>query len=606
MIQIQKRMKYIVNKILGMKLHHRMFLLYIVGGVLPILLIGWYLISGTNKILVEQAKSTEITEMEMARKHTEELFKTVNMVSKYFIFDEKLEEIAAKNYTDYQEMVDDYKEFRSFINYGKYYNNIISWMSVYLENPTIHGNSHFVKVDEKIKEEVWYQNVLEKRGGVFWQYIQVSAKESENLVLTRLIKTKTGKNVGVLILHVRPERLLEIIKSREYDSMIILNGKDVVSDKKGNHISYEDIYEYLPEKDENTYQITITIGKEEYVMTCASISMEESNDYVQLISLRSHHDIISHADNQNRQSVYIFIFSIGISMVMILLFSISFSKRVERFRRQMQKAAAGNFELEEKLGGDDEISELYDYLGTMIWNIQKLLSEIYREKLHAERLNSEQKEAEFKMLTSQINPHFLYNTLETIRMKARINNQYEIEELVKMLAKILRKNIQAGSQDVTILSEVELIGYYLKIQQYRFGDRIQYDITVDKELEEHKILPLIIQPIVENSIIHGLESKGGIGHINILVRQIEDKISITIEDNGMGIGEEDLNRLQKDINKKNQYGTHIGIGNVHQRVRLRYGDNYGVKVSSTLGVGTKVEIRLPKEGFEKMEGDENV
>lgn len=259
----------------------------------------------------------------------------------------------------------------------------------------------------------------------------------------------------------------------------------------------------------------------------------------------------------------------------------------------MQKAAAGNFELEEKLEGSDEISSLYDYLGTMIYQIQRLLAEVYREKLHAERLTIQQKDAEFKMLASQINPHFLYNTLETIRMKARKSRQYDIEEIVRMLARIMRSTLQAGGSEVTIHEEAELVEHYLKIQQYRFEERIQYRIHMDEAVENLYILPLIIQPIVENSIIHGLESKEGIGNIAIDICCNEENVKITIFDDGLGMSENQLSKLRKSLNSYNEKGKHIGVSNVHQRVRLKYGDAYGAGIDSIEGVYTKVEILLP-------------
>ena len=285
----------------------------------------------------------------------------------------------------------------------------------------------------------------------------------------------------------------------------------------------------------------------------------------------------------------------GLSVMMIIGFSWSFGKRVGQFHEQMQRAAAGEFDLVSTLGGSDEISELYDYLGTMISEIRRLLSEVYRERLRAEKLKTEQKDAEYKMLASQINPHFLYNTLETIRMKARVNGQYDIERLVKMLAKILRKNIQAGSQDVTLQMETDLIECYLEIQKYRFGERIQYQIYIEKDLEEYHVFPLLMQPIVENSIIHGLEIKEGIGHIDITVIRQDKNVCITIRDDGVGMDQETLKKLRESMNRETQTNKHIGVGNVHRRIRLRYGDEYGIQIDSTPGGGTTVIILLPGE-----------
>ena len=178
-------------------------------------------------------------------------------------------------------------------------------------------------------------------------------------------------------------------------------------------------------------------------------------------------------------------------------------------------------------------------------------------------------------------------------MKARINKQYEIEELVKMLGKILRSSIQAGSKDMTIREEVELAEYYLKIQQYRFGERIQYQIYVEEGIERQKILPLLIQPLVENCIIHGLEGREDVGHIDICVKRSGQNVVITVTDDGAGICGEKIAEIRRELAGNRTKGEHIGICNVNQRVRLRYGEEYGVTVESICGEYTRVEITLP-------------
>ena len=593
----EKIWKMIKTKILGAKVRYRMLILYLVGGVIPMILIGNYLIQGTDRLLIKQAKNTEVTEVEMVQTQVKELVNTATMVSKYFFFNEELEKISRTQYTSYQEQVTDFKNFTAFDDYGNYYNNMISHFSIYIENDTMIGNSRIVKVDDTIRSEAWYQNAIDTKGGTKWGYFRTGTGSYgyDSLALTRMVKTSKGENVGLLVLHIQPERLNETISARDYDTMIVLNGETLVSGKDGNAIDFRMVQKELPGEESTEKQKVVQIGDEKYVMTCAAVSMKESRDYLQVVSLRSYADIVGKANQQNRKSVILFLVSIALASILMIEFSSSFAKRVERFHAQMQKAAKGNFELEEHLGGNDEISELYDYLGTMIWKIQKLISDVYREQLHAEQLKIEQKEAEFKMLASQINPHFLYNTLEVIRMKARASKQYDIEELVKMLAKILRKNIQAGSQDVEIQTEVELITCYLKIQQYRFGERIQYEIDMDPEMEHIRILPLILQPIVENSIVHGLEVKEGIGHILIAISREGSDLLILVEDDGVGMEKEQLEALRSNMNRRNENGPHIGMQNVHQRIRLRYGENYGLELDSASGVGTRVKIRIPIE-----------
>lgn len=592
----QNRLIPFIRRILEARLRTRMLLLYIAGGALPMVLIGLYLVSGTNKILVEREKQAEMGELEILGRELRELLNNVNTASKNFYFDEKLEEIAVKDYKRYEELVADYRAYTAFDNVGNLYNRAVVWTSVYLDNDTITENAHFRKATEDIQKERWYTDVLAENGGAVWQTmpLPLALDHQDTLALTRLVRTRDSRNVGVLVMYLRKARLKEQVDSRLSHTRIVLNGEEEII-SNGAGVEFAQIQPIVQGRhQEGIFQEKADIEGTEYVMTCYSFVMGESEDMMQIISMKSYKDILLRANRQNRGSVVLFLASAVISMTMIALFSWSFGNRVDRFRRQMQKAASGDFDLEPSLGGQDEISELYGYLGTMIADIQRLLAEIYRERIHAEQLKTQQKEAEFKVLASQINPHFLYNTLETIRMKARLNHEPEIEDLVKMLAKILRKNIRSGGQEVTVEAEVELVESYLKIQKYRFDERIQYQIQVDQEVREYKILPLIMQPIVENSIVHGLETKEGIGHILISVRQVEDEILITIEDDGLGISEERLKEIKRELNRKNPDSSHIGVRNAHQRLRLKYGEPYGLTIVSTQGEMTKVVMRIPK------------
>lgn len=583
----------ILKKMWGMKFGQRMCVIYLLGGLLPLVLISAYLIHGTNQILVEQAKNTEMIELEGIRNQIEEVQNTMITMSQYFYFDEHLEKISKKRYQDYQEMVDDYKKCTSFLEYRKYYNNLIARISMYVQNDTLKGNMNLVVVDEKIKQEEWYQKIGTKGNVVVWTYLPyVVYGHDKSLTLTRMIKTKEGEDVGVLAIYLRPERFEDMLFERQGTAFIVLNRETIIS-SKGDEIQYEQIASFLPEQKIEKWQNTICIDGNEYVMTVVNVNQQDTSDSIHVVSVRAVDDIIYEARQYNLRSIYLCCFSVALAVVVIGVSTYHFGKRIERFRLQMQKASKGNFEIDEKLGGNDEISELYDYLGIMIYDIQKLLASIYQERIHAERLKTKQKDAEFKMLTSQINPHFLYNTLETIRMKAVVNNQDEIEELVSGLAKILRSAIRAGEDSVTVQQEIELIENYLKIQKCRFGEKIQYHIEMDEALAEYEILSLIMQPIVENAIIHGLESKEDIGHIEIDVSRDMEDIVVTIEDDGIGITPGRLRQIKEEMYAKRLKGEHIGIVNVQYRLRLKYGEQYGVFIDSQEGNGTKVEIKIP-------------
>jgi len=314
-----------------------------------------------------------------------------------------------------------------------------------------------------------------------------------------------------------------------------------------------------------------------------------------LLSQADKEEVAELLKTQNIISILIIVGSIILTILLIGIFSKSFIKRLNEFKEQLHKAAAGDFKIAKKSEETDEISELYDDLHIMIDSIQKLITTVYEEQMQKEKLNSRQKDVEFKMLASQINPHFLYNTLETIRMKARCSGEPEIEELVKMLAKIMRRNIQVGDKLVTLKSELELVEYYLKIQQYRFGDRIHYQIDQRCNIEDLKIMPLIIQPVVENAFIHGLETKEGEGQIQIIVDN-KDHLVIEVIDNGIGMSKVKLEEIKDNLNDfKMLNRSNIGLSNVNQRITLLYGEEYGISVESEENKGTKITIKIPED-----------
>ena len=292
-----------------------------------------------------------------------------------------------------------------------------------------------------------------------------------------------------------------------------------------------------------------------------------------------------------------------VSALLIFAFAASYSNRMFQLRVQMHRVAQGEYDEVERIEGNDEIGELYTELEQMMQDIRLLMSNVVDEQVQKEKLHTKQKEVEFKMLASQINPHFLYNTLETIRMKAVVNHQPEIVELVKMLAKTMRYNIQVTDRLVTLKEELQMVEYYLKIQEYRFGDRITSELTIDPDVDmKARILPLTLQPFVENAFVHGLEEKACDARLVIHVYKKKDDIFIEIRDNGKGMDYYELGHLRKIMKDEQGDDNHIGVRNVNQRIRLLFGGEYGVEVDSEKNVGTKVVIHIPYQ----TEIDQNV
>ena len=211
------------------------------------------------------------------------------------------------------------------------------------------------------------------------------------------------------------------------------------------------------------------------------------------------------------------------------------------------------------------------------------------------QIDSIQLEMRYKMLSSQINPHFLFNTLETIRMKALGSGDKEVATMLRILASLLRYNLSVEGKPVPLIKELDAIQNYLNIQHFRFGDRVSYDIATTCDIQNIMILPLLIQPIVENSFLHGLENKVSGGFIYILITQDSknrDDILITVKDNGCGMDEEQIKALTEKMNATNITTTSIGMANVNSRIKLFYGEQYGITIQSEPGEGTSVTLRI--------------
>lgn len=216
-----------------------------------------------------------------------------------------------------------------------------------------------------------------------------------------------------------------------------------------------------------------------------------------------------------------------------------------------------------------------------------------------EQVKEEQKllrKAEFDLLQSQINPHFLYNTLDAIVWSAEAGNQKQVVSMVGNLSDFFRLSLNKGKENVLIREELQHVRSYLEIQHIRYQDILTFEINVPEEFNEYKIPKLTIQPIVENALYHGIKNKRGGGKITIYAEEKRDHFTIVVEDTGKGMDEERLRQVRKAIrNGTPEKNVVYGLYNVNERIRLNFGEGYGIHLESVLNKGTRVRIRLPKK-----------
>ena len=222
----------------------------------------------------------------------------------------------------------------------------------------------------------------------------------------------------------------------------------------------------------------------------------------------------------------------------------------------------------------------------MLGRIKVLMSDLVDE-------HNAKRKSEFDTLQSQINPHFLYNTLDIIVWMIENENSDKAVNIVTALAKFFRISLSKGKNIITVKDEVEHVRNYLMIQNMRFKNRFEYSIDVDEEVLSYSSLKLMLQPLVENAIYHGMEFMDGDGEIDVKVFKEDDSLYFTITDNGLGMSEDMVETLLSKDFVPSKKGSGIGVKNVNERIKLYFGSEYGLKVESEPDEGTKITIHLP-------------
>ena len=290
--------------------------------------------------------------------------------------------------------------------------------------------------------------------------------------------------------------------------------------------------------------------------------------------------------------VYILFTCVIISLVLVVIVSFKFSRTLTnpifKLKRLMKQAESGDLTVRFNFQHNDEIGELGQSFNHMIARIDQLIQMVYVEQ-------ENKRTAEMKSLQEQIKPHFLYNTLDTISWMARDYDAEDIVRLVDALTNMFRIGLSHGKDIITVKEEITHVSNYLYIQKIRYKDKLNYVIHVDESLYAIEVPKLILQPLVENAIYHGVKAKRGGGTITITGVPEGENLVFTVQDNGAGMLQEKVEELNRRMSERSVLDEKksFGLFYIRERIQLCYGKGYGVHVESTLGEGTRVTITLP-------------
>lgn len=580
----------------------QLYTIYTAVVVVPILLLGTFLMMYIYHMMVNYYMDLLKSDNYRVRTVLFDITMEVYGISKDISFDDGVRKILSEEFDKRQAYVSAVDSNAVLSQYAETYAEV-SKIEIYTDNPYLMDYKLFKRTSEEIENMEWYRQAMSKTG-VFWMQIpwEDGYRDSKwELCLIKKIQLINSPYHAVLVIHIDENYLRMWADSNEYISVMSVDRgpvfysseRNLVGRAQPGSVDYDAPYfRYTG--------LTETDGRKCFI----DISMfraYQSSSRIYLCTLNP-------KGFYNIQSILymcaaVILTALVIPAIMIHIFTRYFTNRVNTLRQQMHKASTQDYELIDSFHGHDELSQAFEDLQVMVQNIKEQEAKTYEAQLKEQELLIRQQEMEFKMLASQINPHFLYNTLETIRMKALTAGDKEAATATKLLGKSMRYVLEnTGTSYTTLKEELDHLDAYMEIQRLRFGDRVQYKKNVEDglELSKYNILPLLLQPMVENAIVHGMEEveEGGKIVLSVYTRQMDDRklLMIDVDDNGCGMDEVTLGRLRRNIEVRDMSRSKsIGLYNINQRMKLHYGDGYRIHIYSEPGRGTRIRLIIPTD-----------
>lgn len=500
-----------------------------------------------------------------------------------------IDEFLEHTYRSPQEYVTEYHQFlkNSLIESCAGMANMK--ITMFSDNPTIINGGNFKKLDAQVRDMEWYEDLkkdqIEKELVVLYDISKERSGNAKRRIYL-IQKLNFFGNQGrekLLRIEIDYGTMIRNMVKMNYDhtAYICQNNRILFSNRGHNSVSKE--FETFCEHPQVGYQKEIEVCGQNYTLYV----LEKEGAFLK--GLMEHFTLI----------LLLLCMNLILPIWFGRIFEQSFTKRITALSDIMSNAKKEHLVEIYGVQGRDEIASLFRDYNRMVRRINDLIEQVYKNRIREQEMMVARKNAELLALHSQINPHFLFNALESIRMHSIIKQEFETAEMVENLALMQRQYVEWGCDNISIQREMEFVEAYLGLQKYRFGDRLSYQISIDPECKNYKIPKLSIVTYVENACIHGIESKTSNGWIFVRVKQEDHTLFMEIEDTGYGMDEEKqqelLNKMQNadiDMLKEKQ---RVGMINACLRLKIFSDHHVTFDLESEEGVGTMVMIRIPLE-----------
>ncbi len=395
---------------------------------------------------------------------------------------------------------------------------------------------------------------------------------------------QTHSELGTLIVESVPSVFYNIVKDISFGSenfVYIIDEDQTIISAKDREMTGQQLPEYLASAlKSDTNLTTVDIDHTAYSVY---IGKEISNGWRLVLAIPKDY-FLSDIRSLRTFTIILSLIIFGIAVCISIFTGKSFSHPIKELSDSMERFGQGDFDVSCHVDTQDELAVLGNTFNQMVHDIQTLINNMYEQEILKQDI-------EMKSLQMQINPHFLYNTLDTINWIARMHGLNEIGDMTAALGNLMRYSL-SKKDFVTIEEELANLKNYVEIQNTRYGDRMSISYHIAPDVLHYYIPKLLLQPILENAIVHGVEDKLEPAHIDIRIYHEGEELFLIVEDDGVGMGQEAIESLiNPDLAPKKGH-TSIGVYNVHRRIQKVCGKNYGLLIQSQLGAGTKVTLRM--------------
>lgn len=564
-------MKKLLHWFNGIKLRYKLAIFYSLFCFLPVMLLFWLSFLQMRSIIDDKGKMNLQSYLQQSVSSMDRTLDGYNSLSDYIASDRTLAEVFSMEYgTPYEQYEQLTQKVDPILRTASYFHGGMQQITIYTDNGMVKHDTTVAPVSE-IEETDWYQKTLE-HPGLNW----FANYQEETLFSARkLAFSGAREGVNILYMDVDYQKLFtpyaETLISECGLYITDQDGKLVFEESRfsGKNQNYDLTYsEFLEQRDR---------GSTDYIILC-----EQSNTTGWTVWLYQPVGLAGEAMRpigvMAGVTILICIFA---AVLAYFITSGMVSSRIERLTHFMQEVQEGSMDMQMESDDRDEIGMLYRGFGSMMKRIRTLINEVYFSKIT-------QKEAELKALQAQINPHFLYNTLSLINWKALAAGEEDISRMTLALSTFYRTALNRGRNVLQVETELSNTRAYLEIQSMLHDGDFDYEIEAQTEILQCESLNLILQPLVENAIHHGIEEKtDGRGKITVRGWKEDNCVWFMVEDNGVGMEQEVADKILTMESKG------YGVRNVDERIRLCYGEKYAMKVESVVGKGTKMTIHFP-------------